>query len=114
MIDTRTLLALQDDSADDALPTGHVTHDERGNAIWEWLLEAPEAAAGVATLTLADAAAPVPTPGADAPATGAASPGRNPYDGGPDWSSARPAARDLRELSRWIELRRRRPADREP
>jgi hypothetical protein len=88
-------------------PTGHVAHDERGNAVWKWSqdlavlpfqFEAPQ-------LSVAeDAPSPV---GNVAINNVAVKKGYNPYESGLILKKGRAKKRDLKELSRWIEARKR-------
>ncbi len=84
-------------------PTGRVTHDDRGNAVWEFRPDAPD----VATLDapgvrILDAA---PTVGRGARHGQPARPesGYDPYESGPVDQTGFRRRRDLRALSHWIE-----------
>ena len=88
-------------------PSGRVEYDDRGNAVWQWKLdsEQPPAYLDCSGLAVAD----------DAPSTGgmaqlnrqASRLGYDPYATGLIEKNARRKPRDLRELSKWIELKRR-------
>lgn len=87
--------------------TGHVKRDDRGNAVWEWTTgDADPLAATLNNPGLALADLP---PAPDAPASPnpiAAKKGYNPYGSGLIERKDPPRKRNLRELSRWIELRK--------
>jgi hypothetical protein len=116
-------------------PSGRVVHDDRGAAVWHWSKDGHESALNLnpAALTLVDdspapaaAAAPTVVPVlADTDwsrmtvETGAA-PERRPHAVATPYSPARHdrdagprKPRDLRALSKWIELQRRMKADSE-
>ena len=84
-------------------PTGRVTHDDRGNAIWEFRPDAPNVATldapGVRILD------PAPTVGRGAREGQRVRPGAgyNPYESGLFENTQSRRRRDLRALSRWIE-----------
>jgi hypothetical protein len=93
---------------DDSSPSGRVRRDDRGNAFWEWTREArTDELLQHAGLAIVEEAPPQ---------TGnvtinrlAATQGYNPYQSGLIDRQARERARKpgLKELSNWIELRRR-------
>jgi hypothetical protein len=89
--------------ADDGLPTGRVVFDERGNAVWEPVVEArsPEEL----QRTLKTERLSLKVEGAK-PAT--AEDGYDPYRSGPVHHDG-PARKkkDLRALSEWIKLKKR-------
>lgn len=116
MVDTVRMKRPQFPEEVDDHPTGHVTYDDRGNAIWQWRddsalldeLAHPK-------LALDDGYSPPPLhtqtiPGMPSPFS---SPeprvkGFNPYERGPaPRTEARPK-KDLRALSQWIELKKKR------
>ncbi len=92
-------------------PSGHVRHDDRGNAIWEWANDcADEPLSRISALEISDANGDsreisVKTGGY---VKIAAKGGNNPYESGLVKKTAPAVKRDLRELSRWIEERRQR------
>lgn len=88
--------------------SGRVIHDERGNAVWSW--GKADSALNVDASQLA-----VVEDTADSgiwrlPRT-AAHKGFNPYESGLVERDPQPRKRDLRELSRWIELRKKTNTD---
>jgi hypothetical protein len=96
-------------------PTGRVTFDERGNAVWEWSIKTGEFDRNVSTgrlqklenptLSLA-ADAPTPSKSVEANPLGAVK-GYNPYNSGKLGSKKeQPRKRDLKRLSEWIALRK--------
>jgi len=104
--DHRTSLS-PPDSPKDVLPTGHVIHDARGNAVWEWLADVDEPTRLPGQLRLADTGEFTSSPrGTVKLRPTVAASGYNPYESGLIQPNARPVKRDLRALSRWIELRR--------
>ena len=89
-------------------PTGRVTHDDRGNAIWEFRPDAPDVsildAPGVRILD------PAPTIGRGSPhgERARSDAGYNPYESGLlDQARSRRWC-DLRALSRWIQQQKHR------
>ena len=105
MVDTVKILRPEFASEADN-PTGRVAHDERGNAIWKWSqdLEILPFQFDASTLTVADDA---PSPVRNVTVNkAAAKSGYNPYESGLILKK-RAKKRDLRELSRWIEARKR-------
>jgi hypothetical protein len=88
-------------------PTGHVKRDDRGNAVWEWTTGDDDPLAATMNhpgLVLADQ-----PPAPDLPASPdpvAAKKGYNPYGSGLIERKDPPRKRNLRELSKWIALRK--------
>jgi len=91
-------------------PTGRVAHDDRGNAVWKWSrdLEVLPFQFDASKLTVAEDA---PSPVGNVTVNKAAvKSGYNPYESGLILKK-RAKKRDLKELSRWIEARKRAAED---
>ena len=111
MVDTVKILRPEFASEADN-PTGRVAHDERGNAVWKWSrdLEVLPFQFDASTLTVADDA---PSPVGNVTVNKVAvKSGYNPYESGLILKK-RAKKRDLKELSRWIEARKRAGGDQE-
>ena len=92
---------------EDSSPSGRVRRDDRGNAVWEWARNGQtEERLAHAGLAIADEAPPVS--GNVVINRVAARSGYNPYQSGliDRNGKARPPKRDLRQLSKWIEMRK--------
>lgn len=91
-------------------PTGHVEHDDRGNAVWQWAGDKRLVTEALHHPALSIEEAPTGTPGTASGKVAsdkkAARVGYNPYEVGPIEKQSQAKRPDLRELSRWIELRR--------
>lgn len=93
---------------DEELVTGSVARDDRGNAIWQWKDES------ILDQQLSNPKLSIreeePPPGVNVGinATGARV-GFNPYGTGVVVKTERPRRKDLRQLSKWIEMRKRLP-----
>lgn len=87
-------------------PSGRVERDDRGNAVWQWSRSADDLPPHLehSGLAVADDA-PSPTGSATVNKL-AARVGYDPYQTGLIEKNRRPKKRDLRELSRWIELKK--------
>ncbi len=80
--------------------SGHVTHDDRGNAVWSWDSQTEYAVNPVDLAVVADA-----NENRSMVERSSNYAGFNPYQSGLVQKEARAPRRDLRELSRWIEQR---------
>jgi hypothetical protein len=96
------------DPAGDPLPLGRVTHDDRGQAVWEWLVDinSTDVRRRLPELSVTGTEAASPSGAPRFKKTFAES-GFNPYETGLLEKAPRLPKRDLRELSRWIEMRKR-------
>jgi hypothetical protein len=105
IVDEKRNTSAPDDLAEEPLPSGRVTRDDRGLAVWEWLPDdrPTVARAREPGLTIVEDA---PAPAADKLRKELGGPGYNPYGTARLDQNPRPVKRDLRELSRWIELRK--------
>lgn len=100
----------------DALPSGRVQFDDRGNAVWEWSVATGRFCQEVSGESLRRLEHPALAIAADAPAPGATAKtnptgavrGYDPYDSsGIDKKPAPPRRKkDLRRLSEWIALKK--------
>ncbi len=110
MVDTVKILR-PDFSADVDNPTGRVDHDERGNAVWKWSqdLEVLPFQFDAPALSVAEDA---PSPSGNAAINKVAvKSGYNPYESGLILKKSRAKRRNLQELSRWIETKKRLDSD---
>ena len=93
--------AVQDD------PSGRVSRDDRGNAVWEWSTRHEDLPVHLEMPSLAledDGPSPIGNAKINKLATKS---GYNPYESGLILKNGRPKKRSLKELSRWIEARKR-------
>ena len=93
-------------AAINASPSGRVTRDEHGNAVWQWGHNREEMHGSVNHLGLSVDDGPQ-SPSANAKER-TEPPDHNPYDSGPTEQQKRGKQRDLRALSRHIEEQRKR------
>jgi hypothetical protein len=98
-----------DFASESSVPSGSVTHDERGNAVWQWAGDVRDVPTALvdAGLSLTGSSAS-PTDPANVATTPARS-GYDPYASGLIEKSKRARKRDLRALSREIEKRKKPP-----
>ena len=87
--------------------TGRVERDDRGNAVWHWAREAAAAPLEhTGGLAIVDDERPLPAANVKLN-KGAVRGGYDPYESGLiERKKVAPKKRDLKELSRWIEMRR--------
>jgi hypothetical protein len=88
-------------------PSGRVSRDERGNAVWEWSTRHEDLPVHLEVPSLAledDAISALGNAKVNKVATKS---GYNPYESGLILKKGRPKKRSLKELSRWIEARKR-------
>jgi hypothetical protein len=90
-------------------PTGHVEHDDRGNAVWQWAEDIdsePMLAAPVLEISddTSDSRIESVNTGQYVRVIGKG--GYNPYESGLVRKKELPRKRDLKALSQWIEQRR--------
>ena len=90
---------------EDASPSGRVTHDEKGNAVWQWgqAREEPHGSLDHLGLSIEGAAPAIPAVQRRA----SAGAGYDPYQRDRAAPAPQGKRRDLRALSRHIELQRR-------
>jgi hypothetical protein len=90
-------------------PTGHVAHDDRGNAFWQWAEDVvSEPMLATPSLEISDDTSDSRIESVN---TGryvrvAGKGGYNPYESVPGRKAEPPRKRDLKALSKWIEQRR--------
>jgi hypothetical protein len=91
--------------------SGRVTRDDKGNAVWQWSGKVDTPTVQVKRLGLSVADDNVTLPGRVNIKRVAASAGIDPYDSGLVEKDAPVKKRNLRELSRWLEMRKNRGED---
>jgi hypothetical protein len=91
--------------------TGRVTRDDKGNAVWQWSGRVDTPTVQVKRLGHSVADDNATLPGRVNIKRVAASAGIDPYDSGLVEKDPPVKKRDLRELSRWIEMRKIRGED---
>ncbi len=98
--------------ADGQSPSGHVAHDDRGNAIWTWSeeIDHQEPLRYATNFEISDQSSDsrVVTTGNGQHVQVSAKGGYNPYESGFVKGADAPRKRDLKALSKWIEERRQR------
>jgi hypothetical protein len=93
--------------------TGRVTHDDRGNAVWEWAMSTGKLGGDAAVqrlkkldhLSLALTDDPPPQATVQQNPLGTVK-GYSPYDSGVLEKKAAPRKKDLRKLSEWLALKK--------
>jgi hypothetical protein len=88
--------------------SGRVTRDDKGNAVWQWSGKVDTPTVQVKRLGLSVADDNATLPGRVNIKRVAASAGIDPYDSGLVEKDAPVKKRNLRELSRWLEMRKNR------